>query len=234
MSEFVLEGKTRAPGRKGPARRIRAQGMVPGVIYGGGGQSLTMAVEAKKLLKILETKGGKNSVITTRLEGDARERTVMIKELTAHPIYDTLLHVDFLEINTGKPIRVTVPLEFTGVSKGVKDKGGRLKLALRALRVECLPADIPAAIQIDVTEMDIGTVWRVRDRLLDKKLKALHDPEVNVVSCAIPKVEKEPTPAETAAAAAPAATAEGAAPADKAEKSDKGEKADKAEKGGKK
>ncbi|MBI4829790.1 MAG: 50S ribosomal protein L25 [Nitrospinae bacterium] len=234
MSEFVLEGKTRAPGRKGPARRIRAQGMVPGVIYGGG-TSLTMAVEAKKLLKILETKGGKNSVITTRLEGDARERTVMIKELTAHPIYDTLLHVDLLEIDTRKPIRVTVPLEFTGVAKGVKDKGGRLKHALRALRVECLPSDIPAAIQIDVTEMDIGTVWRVRDLPLDNKLKALNDPEVNVVSCAIPKVEKEPTPAEAAAAgAAPAAAAEGAAPADKAEKGEKDDKGGKAEKGGKK
>lgn len=195
MSEAVLEGKVRQAGKKGPSRRLRAAGFLPGVIYGQG-ENVLVTVNVKAVRKILEAKGGVNNILTTRLEGDKKERTVMIKTLDVHPIYDTLLHIDLIEVDVKKQIKTSVALEFTGVSKGVKLSGGRMNTALRSLNIECLPADIPATIEVPIDDLDIGDSLRVKDLQLDSKVTLLNNPETVIVNVIEPKVEAEPTAEE--------------------------------------
>ncbi len=190
MNEAVLKGKVRQTGRKGPARRIRAEGLLPGIIYGRG-ENVPVTVEAKAIKIILETKSGANSILTTKFEGDVKERTVMIKGLDVHPIYDTLLHIDLIEIDIDRPIKVAVALEFIGVSTGVKLKGGRMNTNLRSLKVQCLPKDIPPVIEVRVDELDIGDTLRVKDLKVDPIVNILNDPETLVVSVSEPKAEEE-------------------------------------------
>jgi len=189
----------RPVGRKGPSRRLRAQGLLPGIIYGRG-ENLPVTVVAKDVKKILEVKGGVNKILTTRVDGDKKERQVIIKTLDVHPIYDTLLHVDLQELDMDKPLRVNVQLEFVGVAVGVKEQGGKLNINQRSLLVECMPKDIPTVINIPIDKMSVGTSWRVKDLDIGEKLKALNDPEIVVVGVAMPKVEVEEKVEEEVAA----------------------------------
>lgn len=209
MSENVLEGKVRQTGRKGPSRRIRAGGFLPGIIYGKG-DNLPIAVETKAIKKILEAKGGVNNIIKTKLEGDKKERTVMIKSLDVHPIYDTLLHIDLIEVDLTKRIKTSVALEFTGVSKGVKLGGGRMNLAMRSLQVECLPEAIPTAIEVAIDDLDVGDSLRVEDLRFDSGVTVLNDPTTVIINIVEPKAEAEADEAEAVEGdAAPAAGGDG-------------------------
>ncbi len=207
MSETVLEGKVRQAGKKGPSRRIRAEGFLPGIIYGQG-ENLPVTVEAVAVKKILEIKGGVNNVITTRLDGDKKERTVMIKSLDVHPIYDTLLHIDLIEVDVKKQIKISVAIEFTGVSKGVKLSGGRMNIALPSLHIECLPADIPTAIKAPIDNLDVGDSLRVKDLQIGSGVAILNDPDTVIVNIIEPKVEAEPAAGEAEAAESGEATAD--------------------------
>ncbi len=200
MSATILNGKIRPVGRKGPSRRLRAEGLLPGIIYGRG-ETLPVTVAARDIKKILEVKGGVNRILTTKVEGDKKERQVIIKTLDVHPIYDTLLHVDLQELDMDKPLKVNVQLEFVGVAVGVKEQGGKLSINLRSLLIECMPKDIPTVINIPITQMSVGTSWRVKDLHIGENLKALNDPEVVVVAVAMPKVEVEKTGEDVAAEA---------------------------------
>ncbi|VAX21841.1 LSU ribosomal protein L25p [hydrothermal vent metagenome] len=199
MSETVLEGKIRQTGKKGPSRRIRAKGFLPGIIYGQG-ENLPVTVESMAIKKILEVKGGVNNIITIRLDGDSKERTVMIKFLDVHPIYDTLLHIDLIEVDIKKPIKISVAIEFTGVSKGVKLSGGRMNVALRSLNIECLPTDIPTAVKTPIDDLDVGDSLRVKDLHVDSEVTILNNPETVIVNIVEPKVEAEPEAGEAEAA----------------------------------
>lgn len=210
MSEVVLNGSVRQVGRKGPARRLRTEGLLPGIIYGGG-ENVPVTVEAMAIRKILDIRGGVNRIITTKLDGDKKERKVLIKDLTFHPITDVLLHIDLIEVDVSKPIKATVHLELKGVPVGVKQKGGKMNVNLHALRLECLPHDIPAAIEVDITGIDVGQMLRVSDLDIDGKIKVLEDPDTQIISVAAPKVAKgaeaegEEGAAEGEAGAAPSA-----------------------------
>ncbi|VAX15393.1 LSU ribosomal protein L25p [hydrothermal vent metagenome] len=199
MSETVLEGKIRQTGKKGPSRRIRAEGFLPGIIYGQG-ENLPVTVESMAIKKILEVKGGVNNIIKTRFEGDNKERTVMIKSLDIHPIYDTLLHIDLIEVDIKKSIKISVAMEFIGVSKGVKLSGGRMNVALRSLNIECLPTDIPTAIKTPVDNLDVGDSLRVKDLQVGPGVTILNNPETVIINVIEPKVEAEPSAGEAGAA----------------------------------
>lgn len=212
MSEDVLNGSLRQAGRKGPARALRREGLVPGVIYGQG-ENVMFSAPAKELLKILKSKGGSHHIIRTKFTGDKKERAAMIKRLDVHPITDELTHLDLMEIDVKKPLRLKVELEFTGTAKGVKEKGGVLKIYLKKVDVECMPADIPNSIVVPITDLDLGDVLRVKSIPADAKVKILNDLEASVISIVVPSaapVEAAPAAAEAAApaAAAPAAPAE--------------------------
>lgn len=193
MSETMLTGTVRKAGRKGPARRLRVAGLLPGIVYGSG-ENVLVTVDSKDIMKILESKGGANKILFTKFEGDSKKRSVMIKYLDVHPISNLLLHIDLLEIDVTKPVRVAVKLDFTGVSIGVREEGGQMNVNIFKINVECLPADIPATIIVPVDDMVTDDVKRVKDIKVDPKIKVMDDPEARVVSIAMPKVEEEPEP----------------------------------------
>ncbi|OGW15604.1 MAG: hypothetical protein A3K09_08660, partial [Nitrospinae bacterium RIFCSPLOWO2_12_FULL_47_7] len=155
-TELALSGKRREEKGKGASRRLRADGSMPAVLYGQK-DNMPLAVNPKELKKIL-TQKGKNAVIQLHIEGDSKKnRTVLLKDFQTHPLRSGWTHVDFLEIDMMHKIKINVPVRFEGVSAGEK-KGGLANHILRDLHVECLPADIPEHIVVQMTEVDLNQV----------------------------------------------------------------------------
>jgi large subunit ribosomal protein L25 len=203
--EAVLEAVRRAEFGRNNAGRLRRQGQIPAVIYGGTPVAAeSLAVDPKQLLRILYSESGVNTLITLKLDGVATDTRVLIKEYQLHPVTQHLLHADFYRVAMDKPIRVTVPVQLTGEAKGVKAQGGVVDFVHREMVVECLPANIPEHITIDVTELMLHDGVRVRDVQSDGRWKALSDADMLIVHVVAPKVEAEPAPAEAAVPTAPA------------------------------
>ena len=205
--DAVLEAVERSQRGKNEARRLRASGKMPAVLYGDKEAERAIAVDPKTLSKILRTELGANTLIQLKLDGGGDAR-VLVKEYQIDPITHQLLHADFYRVAMDKVLRVTVTVVPRGEPKGVKQQGGVLDIVHRQIEIECLPADIPQHIEVDVTEMMVGMSVRVRDVATDTKWKALSDPDMMLLHVIIPKVEEvAPTP-DAAAAAAGAAPAE--------------------------
>ncbi|PYR40057.1 MAG: 50S ribosomal protein L25, partial [Acidobacteria bacterium] len=184
-----------------------------------GGGANPIAVSPKELLKILHSESGQNTLISLKLAG-AGDTRVLVKDFQLDPIthevlhadfyrvaMDKLLHADFYAVAMDKAITVTVPILLKGEPKGVKQQGGILEFIRREIEIECLPADIPENVEIDVSELMLHQGIRVRELPASPKWKAVSDPDMMLVHVIMPKAEEAPAPAE-AAAAAPAAPAE--------------------------
>jgi len=204
--EAVLDAVERTTRGKNEARRLRVSGRIPAVVYGEKEGGKAIAVDPKILTRILKTEQGANTLIALNLPGGGDTR-VLVREYQLDPVTHELLHADFYRIAMDKVIRVQVSVVPRGEPKGVKQQGGVLDIVHRQIEIECLPADIPNHIEIDVTELMVGQSVRVRDVATSAKWKALTDPEMMLLHIVIPKVEEAPAPAEAAAGAA-AATAE--------------------------
>jgi len=206
--EATLHVEKRETRGKNEARRLRASGRIPGVVYGTEKNTATaIAVDPKMLLRILHSGSGVNTLIG--LEGaDLKGGKVLVKEYQLDPIDHTLLHADFYAIAMDKRLTVTVPVLIKGEPKGVKQQGGIVDFVSREIEVECLPSDIPEHIDLDVTELMLHQGIRVRDLPQDGKWKATSDPDLVIVHVVAPKVEEVATPDPAAAAAAPGAQAE--------------------------
>jgi large subunit ribosomal protein L25 len=198
---------------KNEARRLRAAGRIPGVVYGAkkddkAPEGVPVAVDPKELLRILHSDSGANTLIKLKVDGGAQAQ-VMVKEYQLDPITHQLLHADFYQLAMDKAIVVTVPVHVTGTPQGVKQQGGLLDFVTREIQVECLPSDIPENISIDVSELMLHQAVRLKDVAANPKLKFVTDAETMLVHVVMPKAEESK---ETAAAEAGAATA--AAPAE--------------------
>ena len=204
--EAVLDAVERNGRGKNEARRLRVTGRIPAVVYGVREGGKAIAVDPKILSRILRTEQGANTLIALNLPGGGDAR-VLVKEYQLDPITHELLHADFYRVAMDKLIRVQVTVVPQGEPKGVKQQGGVLDIVHRQIEVECLPADIPTHIEVDVTEMMVGQSIRVRDVATHPKWKALSDPDTMLMHVIIPKVEEVVVTPE-AAAAAVAATAE--------------------------
>jgi large subunit ribosomal protein L25 len=201
----VLDAVPRIPAGGGGAGRLRRGGRIPAVLYGGDQREAeSIAVDPKALLKILHSDAGANTLIALRVEG-AGESRVLLREYQVHPVTRHLLHADFYRVAMDRALRVTVPVHLTGEAKGVKAQGGIVDFVHRELVVECLPADIPEHITVDVTELMLHDAVRVRD-LPPGPWKSVSDPDLLIVHVVAPRVEAAPEAAEAAAvpAAAPA------------------------------
>ncbi len=208
--EAILEATARGTIGKNEARRTRREGMVPAVLYGAASEGASraatpIAVNPKALLKILHSESGANTLISLKLAGSGDAR-VLVKEFQLDPVTRQVLHADFYRVAMDKLIRITIPVVVTGEPKGVKQQSGILEFIRREIEVECLPADIPEHVEIDVSELMLHQGLRVRDILADAKWKAVSDPDMMLVHVIMPKAEEVATPAD--AAAAPAAPAE--------------------------
>lgn len=231
VSAVPREGKF----NKNAARRVRAKGKVPAVVYGAAEPAVAVEVDPKQIQRILHSETGHNSIFDLEVSGATAK--VMIVDWQYEPIKGKLIHIDFKRIALDKPIRVEVPIQLTGVAIGVKAEGGILDQMLREVEIECLPGDIPNSISVDVSNLTFGMVLRVSDLPHTGKLKFLTSEDKPVAHVVSIKEEVVATPdAEAAAAAATPAepevvkkgkqdTAEGeAAAAPAAEKSEKGGK----------
>ncbi len=201
--ETILEAVDRGGRGKNEARRLRARGRIPAVVYGGGTpEGKPIAVDPKALAKILHSELGANTIIALKMPdgGDAR---VLVKEYQLDPISHHLLHADFYRVALDKPITVTVRVVARGEARGVKQQGGILDFVHREIDVECLPTDIPEHIEVDVSELLIGQSIRVRDLVAGVKWTPVSDPDTMLVHVIALKVE-EPVAAEAAAPEAPA------------------------------
>ena len=210
--EATLDVVKRDGRGKNEARRLRAEGRIPAVLYGTRKdaklpEGIPVAVDPKELLRILHSESGANTLITVKLEG--AESRVMVKEYQLDPITHKLLHADFYQLAMDRAITVTVPFVIKGEPKGVKLQGGVLDFVTREIQVQCLPTDIPEHIDIDTSELMLHQSVRVKDLPQDPKWKSLADPETMIVHVVMPKVEEAPAAGgEAAAAAAPGSAAE--------------------------
>lgn len=204
--EAVLEAVRRDTFGRNNAGRLRRQGRIPAVLYGGAGAAESVAVDPKGLLAILRSESGVNTLIRLKLDGADTDARVLVKEYQVHPVTQALLHADLYRVAMDKAIRVTVPIHLTGDAKGVKAQGGLVDFVHREIVVECLPGDIPEHIVVDVTELMLHDGVRVRDIETGGKWKPISEGDTLIVHVIAPKLEAEAAPAE--AAAAPAAPAE--------------------------
>ena len=209
--EAILEATARESFGKNEARRTRREGRVPAVVYGAsaegtGREATAIAVDPRALLKILHSESGANTLISLKLGGgDAR---VLIKEYQLDPVTHELLHADFYRVRMDRTIRVTIPVTVKGEPKGVKQQGGLVEFIRREIEIECLPADIPEHVEIDISELMLHEGVRVRDIAVDAKWKSISDPEMMLVHVILPKAEEVVATPEVAAAAATATPAE--------------------------
>jgi len=234
----MVEAKARAASDKNAARRLRTTGLIPAVLYGAGKQPRSIAIDPKQINRILHSEAGHNTIFDVVLEDE--QAKAMVVDWQHDPIKDRLLHVDLKRIAMDKKMRLEVPIAIKGEAPGVKTEGGILDIVKREVEIECFPADIPAHIDVDVSNLAFGMSIRVSDLPKSDKIKYLTDADTTLVHVTSVKEEVVVAPevVATDAAAAPAEpevikkgkqeTEEGAAAPEKAEKG--GDK--KAEKGG--
>ena len=230
----LLEAQPRTPGTKNDARRVRKQGKVPAVVYGAGKDAMPISVDPRQVSRILHSATGHNTVFDLALDGERAK--AMIVDWQYEPIKGSLLHIDVKRIAMDQKLKVNVPIELVGEPAGVKQQGGILEQIAREVELECLPGDIPNAIELSVSELVFGMVLRVSDLPKNEKVKFLSDPDQPVAHIISIKEEEVATPEAVAgeAAAAPAepevikkgkqeTEEEGAeaAPAEKGEKKEK-------------
>src|SRR5262245_14064469 len=208
--EAVLEAKARDTFGKNEGRRTRREGRVPAVVYGAtGGNDRTatpISVDPKALSRILHSESGANTLISLKLTG-APEARVLVREYQLDPITHQILHADFYRVAMDKVLQVTIPVVVKGEPKGVKQQGGILEFIRREIEIECLPADIPENVEIDVSDLMLHQGVRVRDIPVNPKWTPISDADMMLVHVIMPKAEEVAAPAE-GAAAAPAAAAE--------------------------
>jgi large subunit ribosomal protein L25 len=210
--DATLDAVKRTTRGKNEARRLRAAGKIPAVLYGAqkAGDPPApeqVSIDPKPFMRILHSKSGLNTLITLKLQGTADTR-VLVKNVQLDPISHQPLHADLYRVNMDRKITVTVPILLKGESRGVKQDGGVLDFVHREIEVEVLPANIPDSIEVDVTDLGIGDSVHVRDLAANAAWTPVSDPDMMIVHVVVIKVVEE-----TPAAAAPGAEGAAAAPA---------------------
>jgi len=192
---FKIEAEARETFGKNAARRLRYSGRIPGVVYGGGGPAVSVAVDPKAIIRILRSEAGHNAIFTLQIPEKAPAR-VMLREWQWEPIHGDLLHVDMVRIARDEKLRVRIPVRTVGEPQGVKVQGGLLEFVLREVEVECLPDDIPEHITVDVSDLVIGRQLRVSDLPVAASVKVLAEPGRVVAHVVPPKTEAAPAAEE--------------------------------------
>jgi large subunit ribosomal protein L25 len=215
MANTVTAAKRDSRG-KGPARRLRANGLIPAVVYGGKTEPTHVAVDPALLLKAIETPHKFNTLLTLNLDG--AEKHVLFKDYEVDPVSRKLLHADFFEVRMDQPVKVNVPVEIVGKAVGTTE-GGILSIAAHDILVEALPGKIPVKIEVDVTNIKIGHSLHISEVKAPEGCRFRFATDFVVAFVAVPEKEEVVAPvaavpgAEGAAAGAPgAAPAAGAAP----------------------
>ena len=228
MKETKLTAKTREAKGTASAGRLRRTGWFPAVVYGEGRPGLDIQLNEHDFVMMLRTHRSENMIVDLTVEGKDKPVKVMLKAMQHHPLTGRVIHVDFYEVSMTRKIEIEVPVKLKGIPTGVANEGGILEHVLRALTVQCLPADMVEEFELDVSSLSIGKTLRVRDVPVDAaKFKVLSDADQVVAAVAAPRTEEE----EKAEAEAEAATAAAGPEVLTEKKEEEGEEGAAAEKG---
>jgi large subunit ribosomal protein L25 len=202
--EAVLDAVKRTTRGKNEARRLRAAGKIPAVVYGAqkegdAARTVEVAVDPKSLMRILHSGSGVNTLITLKMDGEGESR-VLVKEFLVDPMTSHLMHADFYRVNMDRRIQVTVQVVVKGEARGVKVEGGVLEILHREVELECLPAEIPSAIEIDVTNLGLNDAIHLRDVTANATWTPISDTDMMIVHVIMPRAVEEPAAAEAAVA----------------------------------
>jgi large subunit ribosomal protein L25 len=200
MAEITIVADVGRATGAGPARRLRAEGRIPGVVYGRGTEARPVSVEWRSLRSALTTEAGLNALI--RLEVDGERHLTIVKELQRHPVRRQVLHVDFLVIDPNREIEVEVPVVLEGEAEQVIDNQGVVEHTLNALPVRVKPSEIPSHISVDVSALELGQTITVGDLVLPEGVVTDMEPDRPVVSGVVTRMalaeEEEPAEGEEA------------------------------------
>jgi large subunit ribosomal protein L25 len=200
--QVKLKVEPRTETGRSAARRLKARGIVPAVVYGGKEKSQPLQVSARDINAMLSHASGENILVELEIAGQKATRPALLQEVQHSPVGGDVLHVDFHAISMDEKIQADVPLEALGVATGVKNFGGLLDQNLRLLPIECLPGDLPDRITVDVSALNIGDAIHVRDIKLPPGVTAKVQLDLTAFSVMAPVIEEEPVAAEAEAAAA--------------------------------
>jgi large subunit ribosomal protein L25 len=211
MDRQALQVSPRETRGKGAARKLRAAGQVPAVLYGGGIDPVSLAVEGRLLDDVLHS--GANAILDLAGPNEVKGKLALVKAVQRDPVSRRVLHCDLYAVDVRKKVTVSVALHYGGKPTGV-ELGGVLEPILRDLEVECLPLEIPDSISVDVSALNIGDSIHVRDIAVPASVEVLSDLDATAVHVVAPRVEEEPVveeevAEEAAEEAAPAAEAAG-------------------------
>lgn len=203
--QVKLKAELRETTGRSAARKLKARGIVPAVVYGGKHKSQALQVLERDINTMLSHASGENILVELEIAGEKTGRTALLQEVQHSPVRGDVVHVDFHAISMDEKIEASVPLEATGVATGVKNFGGLLEQNLRTLAIECLPRDLPDKITVDVSALNIGDAIHVRDIKMPQGVAVKVNPDLTAFSVVAPVAEEVAvTPeAEAAAAAGP-------------------------------
>jgi large subunit ribosomal protein L25 len=230
--QVKLKAERRSATGRSAARKLKARGVIPAVIYGAKDKPQPLQLSERDINAMLSHASGENILVELEIDGDQSGRLALVQEIQHSPVRGDVLHIDFHSVSMDEKIHAEVPVETIGTANGVKNFGGLLEQNLRALAIECLPRDLPDCIVVDVSALNIGDSIHVRDLQLPPGVTTRMQLDLTAFSVLAPAVEEEPVAAvataaepevitekkaegEAAAAAAPAGKEKAPAPKEK-------------------
>ena len=201
--QVKLKAEPRATLGRSAVRKLKANGVIPAIIYGGKEKPQPLQVSARDINAMMSHASGENVLVELEIAGEKSNRTALVQEVQHSPLRGDILHIDFHAISMDETIQAEVPLEPIGVPNGVKTFGGLLEQSLRVLAIECLPRDLPDRITVDVSQLNIGDSIHLRQIQLPSGVTSKVPPDLTAFSVLAPTVEEEPVVAEAEAVAGP-------------------------------
>jgi large subunit ribosomal protein L25 len=200
--QVKLKAEPRTATGRSAARKLKARGIVPAIIYGGKEKAQPLQLASRDVNVMLSHASGENILVELEIAGEKSNRTALVQEIQHSPVGGDVLHIDFHAVSMDQTIQADVPLEASGVANGVKNFGGLLEQSLKVVTVECLPRDLPDRITVDVSNLNIGDSIHVRDIQMPKGVTPKAHLELTAFSVLAPVVEEEPVPVAAEGAAA--------------------------------
>lgn len=191
MSELAIQVEKRERTGKGGNRKARSRGLIPAVVYGSGKDSVPIQIDRRTFIETMKKSDSENPIFRLTLSGTGQERYAMIREMQRDPVSRQVIHIDFQRIEMTQKVRFTVPIELVGTPVGVKTEGGMMDFVTREVEVECLPADVPAHIELDVTEIHVGQHVEARALTMPDKVVLVDDPDKVILSLGHARKEED-------------------------------------------
>jgi large subunit ribosomal protein L25 len=200
--QVKLKAERRTNIGRSAARKLKARGVIPAIIYGGKDKPQPLQVSARDVDAMLSHASGENILVELEIAGEESNRSALVQEIQHSPVGGDILHIDFHAVSMDEKIYAEVALETIGTANGVKNFGGLLEQSLRTLAVECLPRDLPDRITVDVSSLNIGDAIHVRDIQMPNGVTPKVQLDLTAFSVLAPAVEEEPAPVAVEGAAA--------------------------------